>query len=143
MIGCGLRRAEVPLITPQDIDFREMNIRIVGKGNKERYVYFGSELKAIIQKWLAIRGKGEGYLFGRFRRTKSGRLRVYAKEPMGLTTIWKIVKENFKDTTPHDCRRTFITRLLEDGIDLATVQKFASHSNPGVTHCTIDVMKAA
>lgn len=134
MLGCGLRRAEVCGLSMENVDFSEMSITLIGKGNKERKVYLPQAAFDSLINWLKIRGNEAGPLFTRIYR--GGHLMI--EKPLSESAITLILKERLRisgqpDATPHDLRRTFATRLIEDGNDLVKVQRAMGHANVQTT----------
>lgn len=134
MLGCGLRRAEVCGLNLDDLDSEERSICLIGKGNKERTVYLPDVAYECLSEWLEIRGKQSGPLFTRIFR--GGHIMV--EKPLSESAITLILKERLsiagqKGATPHDLRRTFATRLIEDGNDLVKVQRAMGHANVQTT----------
>jgi integrase/recombinase XerD len=137
MIGAGLRATEACEALTDDLDVANTRLRIVGKGDKEGFAVFG-ELEAIaLSEWMLTR---------RVIALETPRLlgRVHADgglaAPPGLTTsalahLCKLVSVETQTVpfTPHDCRRTFCTRLLAAGVDLTTVQRLMRHEDPKTT----------
>lgn len=134
MIGCGLRRAELCGLTLDEYDPSDASITLVGKGNKERKVYVPEAADELLQEWIHLRGTREGYLFTRIYR--GGHLMV--DRPLSESGVTLILNQRIriagaKAATPHDLRRTFATRLIEDGHDLVKVQRAMGHSNVQTT----------
>lgn len=134
MLGCGLRRAELCGLTLEDFDCEERSLSLVGKGNKERTVYLPDVAFDNLLSWLAYRGGEEGPLFTRIYR--GGHLII--QKPLSESAVTLILKERLaiagqKTATPHDLRRTFATRLIEDGNDLVKVQRAMGHANVQTT----------
>lgn len=130
LYGCGLRREELVALDLDDYRKSEQELRIRGKGNKERSVPVG-HVQAALTHWLAIRGQEDGPLFwGLGNRNRGGRLTDQA--------IYNMLRKRAKQAgvahmSPHDLRRTFISDLLDAGADIVTVQKMAGHADPGTT----------
>lgn len=133
MFGTGLRRSEVVSLDLSDFNFSDWSFTVIGKGSKERTCYPQNGLRFALEDWFAVRGNWEGPAFVRVR--KGGRIQ---RERLGRMTIQNILSRRSKEAqigkvTPHDMRRTFITRLLEAGADVLTVQDMAGHSQTETT----------
>lgn len=128
MFGAGLRRSEVVQLDLEDWH-PEDRLLIVrrGKGRHFREVPCGQQVKQAIDDWLSLRGNGSGPMFLPIRwRDKIERRRLNSD------TVYNIVykrshEAEIEKTSPHDLRRTYITDLLNNDIDLATVAKLAGH----------------
>ena len=129
----GLRRAEVAKARREQLSLKDRTLRIIGKGNKERKAFLDAGTVAALEDWLTVRGSLDGPLF--LRILKNGKL-VHT----GLTdqAIYDVVRRRWKQAgippvSPHDFRRTFISTLLSQGVDVFTVQRMAGHANPQTT----------
>lgn len=134
MLGCGLRRAEVCGLTLSDVNFDEGAITLIGKGNKERKVYLPEAAMNFLLVWLDFRGQEDGPLFTRIFRGGH----ILKQKSLSESAVTLILKERLaitgqKRATPHDLRRTFATRLIEDGNDLVKVQRAMGHANVQTT----------
>ncbi|MCG8026122.1 MAG: site-specific integrase [Candidatus Thiodiazotropha endolucinida] len=130
---CGMRRSEVSSLKVSNINLKEKEVRLIGKGNKERKSFLDSGTKAAIRDWLGLRGEHDGALF--FRVLKGGRI---VGGNISDQAIYVMLQKRWSQAgippvSPHDFRRTFISTLLSKGIDLLTVQKMADHSDPRTT----------
>ncbi len=131
--GAGLRRHEAAGLMLSDLNVTEGTIKVLGKGNKERLNALHDRNLDIIQVWLDERGLEPGPLFLRAR--KGNRL---VNEPISGQTIYDIIIRRYKEAglkrlTPHDLRRTFATKLLENGEDVFLVQDLMGHSSVETT----------
>lgn len=131
--GAGLRRHEAANLMLSDLDLHEGTIKVLGKGNKERINALHNKNLDIIHTWLDERGLTPGPLFLRAR--KGNRL---VNEPISGQTIYDIIIRRYKEAglkrlTPHDLRRTFATKLLENGEDVFLVQDLMGHSSVETT----------
>ncbi len=129
----GLRISELANIRKEDVYLDEGWIKVLGKGNKERIIFFPQELTNLIRFSLVQKGK---YLFcGR-----NGR-------PMTRQNIWKIVHKAAKmagipyNVKPHMLRHTFATRLLESGMDIRIIQELLGHKSISTTRIYTQVSK--
>ncbi len=135
----GCRVSEIINIKVKDIDFFNKKIRIMGKGSKERIVYYGDYAKKYLDKYLS-KGLDKDYLFVNKHGDK------YTVEEIEL-----IVKDIMKHlsikthVTPHTLRHTFATHLLNNGADIRSVQELLGHSNLSTTgiytHVSSDRLK--
>lgn len=130
LYGCGLRRAELVALDLAHYIKEESELRIRGKGNKQRAVPLGNAALALAD-WLEIRGEKAGPLFwGLGNRNNGRRLTDQAVYNM----LRKRTKEaGVEKLSPHDFRRTFVGDLLDAGADIVTVQKMAGHASPITT----------
>ena len=129
----GCRVSELVNIKLNDINFTEKSIKVLGKGSKERIVFYGDYTKSTLKDYLIDR---EIIL----NKQKSDYLFV-SKESLSLTTrrIAQIITKIINDialqnnVTPHTLRHTFATHLLNNGADLRSVQTLLGHSSLSTT----------
>ena len=135
----GCRVSEMINVKISDIDFTNKTIRIMGKGSKERIVYFGDYASKYLENYLS-KVKCDKYLF----TNKNG-------EKLTVNEVEQIVKDIMKHisikthVTPHTLRHTFATHLLNNGADIRTVQELLGHANLSTTgiytHVSSDRLK--
>ncbi len=133
LYGSGLRRSEAAALALDEINWNDSSVQVMGKGNKQRTVFLPAGTTAAIQAWLELRGRESGPLMTQI--VKDGRVRMH-----GITDqlVYHIVRKRRRQAgvvpfTPHDLRRSFISELLDDGVDIATVAKQVGHSNVQTT----------
>ena len=134
LYGGGLRRSEAVALEVADYAPATGELRIrQGKGRKDRLVYVTNGGAQALEAWLAVRGAEPGPLFHPI--DKGGRI-----HPRRLTdqVVLRILRKRARQTSvqafsPHDLRRTFISDLLDHGVDLSTVQHLAGHANVQTT----------
>ncbi|MBE6943542.1 MAG: tyrosine recombinase XerC [Ruminococcaceae bacterium] len=130
-LSCGIRRSELVGLNMTDI--YEDRIRVVGKGNKERFVYFGSSCRKAIDAYLPIRQMmvltDNRALFG----SRNG-------NRISTDAVHALVKKAFLkaglDATQfsaHKLRHTAATMMLSGGVDVKTVQEVLGHENLNTT----------
>jgi len=130
----GLRRAEVADLDVEDIDMNSKEVRVIGKGNKERIIFLDEGTIVSLKNWLKLRGDFDGSLFYAVNRggnIVAGRLSDQA--------IYNMVKKRQRlagitsSISPHDFRKTFISTILDRTGDLSAAQILAGHSDPKTT----------
>lgn len=134
LLGSGLRRTEVVSLELSDFDPSTGAIKVRGgKGGKDRTVYLPSSGIRAVSAWLRVRGVKAGpllYPVSKGHRVMPRRLTDQAV----LYILQKRALDAGVDSfSPHDCRRTFISNLLDAGADLVTVSQLAGHASPLTT----------
>lgn len=127
LIGTGIRIGELCKLKTSDIDIDNRNIRILGKGGKERIVYLTSDvlITALVQYKEIAEKDGEKTEF--FFR---GCHQEYITEDCARNWIKRIGQKTIeKRVTPHMFRHTFATALLEKGVDIRYIQELLGHSS--------------
>ena len=130
-LNCGIRRSE--LVGLNITDVYEDRIRVIGKGNKERFVYFGTPCRKAIDAYLVERNK----------KTLSDNRALFGSRDnnrISVTAVHRLVKkyllmagldaENF---SAHKLRHTAATMMLSGGVDVKTVQEVLGHENLNTT----------
>lgn len=128
----GLRLAELASLNCTGVDFQQAEVRVIGKGNKQRVVPVGRRAVASLQQWLSCRGKlaanGERALFVNQHGARLGvrgiqyRLNHWAKKH-GLG----------RRLHPHMLRHSFASHVLASSGDLRAVQEMLGHANIATT----------
>ncbi len=134
----GLRRAEIASLDMANIledDGETISIKVVkGKRNKERMVYLDNGAAQALRDWLAIRGTEPGALFYAGRRgghlTRGQRMTGQA---LGDVLTKRAELAGIEPCTPHDLRRSFVSDLLDAGVDISTVANMAGHESVETT----------
>lgn len=137
----GMRVGELAALRRGDLDYRHRAARVVGKGDRERIVYFDDAAWQALQAYLRARQDGaQGRalhqlpLFARHDRAAGERVL-----PLSTNAVRQIFTHCLKlagidqPLTPHSLRHTFATRALEVTGDLAVVQDLLGHASPATT----------
>lgn len=130
LVSSGCRLSEVVSINKDDINWNERSLFVIGKGNKERKVYFNTKAKILMKKYLLTRADENNALFVASKRPY-GRLggRSIEKEIKNISERVNIDKSIF----PHLFRHTFATISLNKGLSLPVLQHIMGHENPSTT----------
>ena len=130
----GLRGREVINLDLADIKMKSGEMRIHGKGRKQRDLVLSASAIDAIRAWIKIRGREAGPLFVPF--TPGGELvrdRRMSYPAVASSIHRRADRAGVADFTPHDLRRTFVSDLLRDGERLDLVQFACGHSDPKTT----------
>ncbi len=142
LYSTGIRVHEVTTLDATDVDFVNEEIKVLGKGAKERIVPMGGQAVAVLRKYTKElkKIKPDSALF--INKNK-GRLTTRAIEMMIKKYAVKAGLE--KKVTPHTLRHSFATHLLDRGADLRSVQELLGHANLSTTqiytHLSINKLK--
>ena len=131
-IGTGIRVGALVQINVEDIDFKNNTIHVVEKGNKERYLPFGTNTRNILSAWLVDRSTyfsdaNTNALFisqWRQRLTTEGVRKFIKKYADGI---------NGKHITPHKMRSSAATNMAKAGVDIQTIANILGHQSVTTT----------
>ena len=130
-LNCGLRISELIGLNLSDI--REDQLRVLGKGNKERILYLNSACQDAIRDWLAARNSmgviDKNALFISQRRTRISKAAVEKLVKKYLT----MAGLDSSQYSPHKLRHTAATLMLQNGVDVRTLQEVLGHEHLNTT----------
>ena len=140
----GMRQAELRGLKDGDVDKMDMQLKIHGKRNKDRFVPLSKEMIALIEQYQALRdatftNKAERLLLNDKGEEMTPSFVYHKVHHMleGVTTL--------KQKSPHVLRHTFATHLLDEGASLVAIQKLLGHEDLATTqiyaHNTIEQLK--
>jgi site-specific recombinase XerD len=132
-LGCGLRRSEVVGLDVSSFRRDEGALVIRGKGNVERLAFLPADAVHALDAWLAVRPVALGAMF--LPITRGGRVTPRRLTDQAVYDLFHRIarRAGLEPLSPHDIRRTFITTLLDHGVDLSTVQRMAGHAQVTTT----------
>jgi len=140
LFSTGLRVAELAALNRDQLRIKDgtndLEIAVVGKGSKIRTVYFSARAVEALRTYLQARQDMEPALFVNYKRggEKSGQdRRLTVKSIEDIVKRYVIASGLPVMATPHTLRHSFATDLLNQGVDLRTVQEFLGHSNIATT----------
>lgn len=127
----GMRRAELSALDVRDFDEETGCVTIrKGKGAKQRTVYATNKTLGIMRAWLLVRGEADGALFVSIKKgdkVTGNRLPAPSVQEMVRK---RSIAAGLPKTTAHDFRRSFISNMLDENVDMITVAKLTGHSDP-------------
>lgn len=138
LYGSGMRKSESVNLELSQINVAERSLQVMGKGNKELIKFAPAWAFEKLEAWLACRRahlpegvSDDNFLFNRIRRGNH-----ITRERITKHAIYYIAKQRGKQVgvniMPHDFRRSFITRVIEE-YDVSIAQKLAHHANIATT----------
>ena len=131
MYSSGLRLSELQGLNLNSINTRVREVRVLGKGNKERILPFGRYASHAIQEWLKVRllfnPKDDALFVSSLGNRISHRSIQKRMEAWGLKQVLD------SRLNPHKLRHSFATHMLEASSDLRAVQELLGHSNLSTT----------
>ena len=138
LYGSGMRKSESVNMDLSQVDVEQRSLQVLGKGNKELIKFAPAWAFEKLEAWLAFRRaqlpdgvSDDTFLFNRIRRGNH-----ITRERITKHAIYYIAKQRGKqvgvDIMPHDFRRSFITRVIEE-YDVSIAQKLAHHANIATT----------
>lgn len=131
MYSSGLRLSELQQLDLQSINTRVREVRVIGKGNKERILPFGKHASHAIHEWLKVRllfnPKDDALFVSQLGNRMSHRSIQKRME------IWGMKQGLSAHLNPHKLRHSFATHMLEASSDLRAVQELLGHANLSTT----------
>ena len=132
MYSSGLRLAELVDLNLGDIQFDERQVRVIGKGNKERILPVGRMALEWLTKWLAVRdviAGGEQFALFVSQRQR----RISHRSVQLRMAQWGGKQSLSSHIHPHKLRHSFATHMLESSGDLRAVQELLGHADLATT----------
>lgn len=144
LYATGMRRAELIHLQDADILFDRAQIKVLGKGNKERLVPVSEKLLGAIQNYKLMREAEFGFKTLRLFVTNAGK-------PLYPKMVYNLVKKSIsaysssEKRSPHVLRHSFATHMANAGADLNSIKEILGHSSLASTqvymHNTIERLK--
>jgi integrase/recombinase XerD len=134
LYACGLRVSELTGLDMDRLNLGGLEVRVIGKGNRERRVPMGEPARERIHRYLS--GPREAWTAG--HPTPAVFVSQRGKR-LGREAVWRLVRRWSRaagigaDVTPHTFRHSFATHLLEGGADLRVVQSLLGHASISTT----------
>ncbi len=148
LYSTGMRRGELVQLDTDDIDVYERTVKVVGKGNKQRILPFGTKAYHALERYMAVRKQLMNkenaaeqravFLTEKGKRLYPGAVNAIVKK------YFKEVSE-IKQQSPHILRHSFATHLLDRGADIFAVKELLGHESLSTTqiytHLTSERLK--
>lgn len=129
LASTGMRVGELVRLDIADVDLQERECVVMGKGNKQRPVYFDARAKLRINEYLALRHDDSPALFvslrGEPKRMTVGNVETRMRKLGRTTSVGRV--------HPHKFRRTLATRAIDKGMPIEQVQKLLGHAKIDTT----------
>lgn len=123
----GMRKAELCGLIFENVDLNEYELKVVGKGNKERVIPISEDLSKLLKSYQEIRkpqSEYESYFFVNKKGKKLSEKFVYVVVNKYLSLITTKEKKS-----PHILRHSFATHVLDNGAEISKVKKILGHSS--------------
>ena len=140
----GIRCAELMGLRDTDVDFVNRQLKVTGKGNKQRIIPFGEELARTLRDFQSMRDETlpvrEDALFlsQKGRKLSQSQVEVMVKNHLRLVS-------SMKKLSPHVLRHTFATAMLNHGAGIESVRRLLGHASASTTeiytHTTFEQLK--
>lgn len=140
LYGSGIRVSELSNLNILSVDFENMEIKVLGKGNKERIVPINARALESLKRYLSMRTD-----------LKNKNIHVFAKkngERISTDCVRRILKKRLlqiglsSGISPHSLRHSFATHILESGADLRSIQELLGHADLSTTQIYTNLSKA-
>ena len=129
LVSTGCRLSEVAQLRAADLDLVGRTVKVTGKGDKDRVVYFSVRARLMVQEYMVSRKGGTGL----FVSSKSP---YEPLKPRAIQRIIRAISERAgleKHVHPHLLRHTFATHALNGGMDVTVIQKLLGHEDVSTT----------
>jgi len=143
--SCGIRLSELVNLSIADINFTQKQIKVLGKGDKERVIPFGNHALSAIQLHLKNREQISDRITTKaLFITKKGN-RIYPRLVQNLVKTQLSKVSEITQKSPHVLRHSFATHLLDNGAEIIAIKELLGHANLAATqvytHASVERLK--
>lgn len=136
----GIRLSELIEIKTHNLDFKNCSLKVLGKGNKERFVPLSFDLLSKLDLFIK-NYKIKDYLFSNLLKKK-----LYPKKVYRIVNYYISLVSSVKKRSPHVLRHSFATHMLSNGADINAIKEILGHSSLSATqiytHNTVEKLKS-
>lgn len=145
LYGTGMRRSELINLKETDIDSYQSQVKVLGKGNKERIIPIHPTLRQSIQRFTEEKKKHVPQQEGSWLLVTAKGKQLTPRTVYGLVKKYLHLVTTVDKKSPHVLRHTFATHLMNNGADINAVKELLGHSSLAATqvytHNTIEKLK--
>lgn len=136
LYSAGIRLSELVGLNLQDVDWEKLQLRVTGKGNKQRFVFLTATAAAALRSYLQLRSQPSDALFlNRFGQRISNRaVQLLFKKRKDAAQLQR-------KASPHTMRHSFATHMLEGGSDLVTIKELLGHESLQTTQVYTNISR--
>ena len=145
LYSTGCRISEALSVDADDIEFKERRVRIIGKGNKERYLFLPKRTIRELEHYLDERQRfliEKGNLLEKALFVGNSGKRLPFSSAHIIFDKYRSVLSWQKEFTPHTLRHSFATHMMDRGADIRLVQEFLGHDSISTTQIYPHVSKS-
>lgn len=128
----GIRRSELIQLKLADIDHRRKTLKVLGKGNKERFIPLGDEIILSLDRYLLMRSQFDCDMSQYLFLTESGKA-MYPRLIHRIVGSKLAMHTTLKKKSPHVLRHSFATHLADGGADIFAIKELLGHSSLNAT----------
>lgn len=140
----GMRLSELLNLREKQIDFGRRQVKVLGKGNKERVLPLADEIVALLKDYIRLKSENFKKTDDVLLVTEKGK-KLYPKYAWLLVNTYLGLASTLDKKSPHVLRHTFATHLMNNGASLSAVKELLGHSSLAATqvytHNTIEKLK--
>jgi integrase/recombinase XerC len=141
----GMRRSELIDLNESSVNFSRMELKIVGKGNKERLVPISPEINDLLKQYLLLRNERWTLATGGVLLLTDKGKPIYPKLVYNIVKNWLSRVSTAQKLSPHVLRHSFATHLADRGAELNAIKDLLGHASLAATelymHNTIEKLK--
>lgn len=142
LYSSGIRASELIDLNEYMINIEERELRVIGKGNKERITFFSENSKKWLEKYIEEKKRKYSNYSKDVVFTNSRGEKLTTRSLRRLIADYAKKAGLQKEVTPHVFRHTFATELLNNGVDIRYLQELLGHSSISTTQVYTHVSKA-